>query len=229
MTTTALLLLALAAAPAAAPAEMTERQKTLYALGVSAADSFKVFELKPDEVAVVQRGLSDAMLGKKLKVDMQVYRPKVNALASKGYAAQSTALVARFGAQKGAVTTASGLVYIEVSPGSGAKPGPEDTVKVNYEGKLPDGTVFDANRRRSDAPATLPLDKVIRCWKEGIQKMKVGGRATIVCPSELAYGEAGRPPTIPPNAALVFEVELVGIDAPGAPAPASAPASAPAK
>jgi FKBP-type peptidyl-prolyl cis-trans isomerase len=218
MTTTALLLLALAAAPAAAPAEMTERQKTLYALGVSAADSFKVFELKPEDVAVVQRGLSDALLGKKLKVDMKVYRPKVNELASKGYAAQSAALLTRYGAEKGAVTTASGLVYVEFAAGTGPRPGPTDTVKVHYVGKLPDGTVFDASRRRGDAPATLPLAKVIRCWNEAIQKMNVGGRATIACPADLAYGEAGRPPTIPPNSALAFEVELVGIEGPEGPA-----------
>ncbi|MEI7705081.1 MAG: FKBP-type peptidyl-prolyl cis-trans isomerase [Deltaproteobacteria bacterium] len=222
MNAAALLLLALAADPAAkapskpaAPAAgMTERQKTVYALGVSAAESFKVFELKPEEVAVLSRGLSDALNNKPLKVDMQTYRPKVNALAQKGFVAQSKALLARYGAEKGAVTTATGLVYLEVKPGEGAKPGPEDTVKVHYEGRLPDGTVFDSSRRRGDA-ASLPLDKVIKCWQEGIQKMKVGGQATIACPAELAYGETGRPPTIPPNAALVFQVELVGIGAPG--------------
>jgi FKBP-type peptidyl-prolyl cis-trans isomerase FkpA len=220
MNATALLLLALAADPAtpkakAAPAaQMTERQKTLYALGVSASDSFKVFELTPQEWAVVQRGLSDAVLKKPIQVDMKVYRPKVNELAAKGYAAQSKALVARFAAQQGAVTTPSGLVYIEHKAGTGATPTVNDTVKAHYEGTLPDGTVFDSSRRRGADAASLPLDKVIRCWREGIQKMKVGGQATLVCPSELAYGEAGRPPTIPPNSALVFEIELVGIEAP---------------
>jgi FKBP-type peptidyl-prolyl cis-trans isomerase len=214
MTATALLFLALSAAPTAAPAEMTERQKTLYALGVSAAESFAVFELKPGEVAVVQRGLSDAILNRKLQVDMKVYRPKVNELAASGYAAQSKALVARYGAQKGAVTTASGLVYIESRAGTGAQPGPTDTVKVQYDGKLPDGSVFDSSRRRGE-PSTLPIDKVIPCWREGLQRMKVGGLATIVCPADIAYGEAGRPPTIPPNSALLFAVELVGIEAPG--------------
>jgi FKBP-type peptidyl-prolyl cis-trans isomerase len=223
MTTAALLLLVLAAAPGAAaapdkappaaPASMTERQKTLYAVGVSAADSFKVFDLKPGEVTVMQRGLSDALLGKKLQVDMKVYRPKVNELAASSYAATSKATVARYAAQKGAVTTASGLVFVSVQAGSGAKPGPEDTVKVHYDGKLPDGTVFDSSRRRGE-PSTLPLDRVIKCWKEGLQRMQVGEKAVLVCPPEIAYGEAGKPPTIPPGSALVFDVELVGIDAP---------------
>jgi FKBP-type peptidyl-prolyl cis-trans isomerase FkpA len=213
MTTTALLLLALAAAPSATPAQMTERQKTLYALGVSAADSFQVFALKPDEVAVVQQGLNDALLKKKLKVDMKVYRPKVNELATAGYAAASRALLTKYAAQKGAVTTASGMVFVPVQSGSGAKPGPDATVKVNYDGQLPDGSVFDSTRRRGQ-PSTLPLDKVIKCWKEGLQRMQVGEKALLVCPPELAYGEAGKPPTIPPSSALLFEVELVGIEAP---------------
>jgi FKBP-type peptidyl-prolyl cis-trans isomerase FkpA len=212
MTTTALLLLALAAAPAATPAPMTERQKTLYALGASAADSFKVFGLKPDEVAVVERGLSDALLGKKLKVDMKVYAPKVNELAASSYAASSRAVLTRFAAMKGAVTTASGLVFVPIQAGSGAKPGPDSTVKVHYDGKLPDGTLFDSSRKRGTEPSTLPLDKVIKCWKEGLQRMQVGEKATLVCPPAIAYGDAGKPPTIPPNAALVFDVELVGIE-----------------
>jgi FKBP-type peptidyl-prolyl cis-trans isomerase len=213
MTTTALLLLALAAAPSATPAQMTERQKTLYALGVSAADSFQVFALKPDEVAVVQQGLNDALLKKKLKVDMKVYRPKVNDLATAGYAAASRALLTKYAAQKGAVTTASGMVFVPVQAGSGAKPGPDSTVKVNYDGQLPDGSVFDSTRQRGQ-PSTLPLDKVIKCWKEGLQRMQVGEKALLVCPPELAYGEAGKPPTIPPSSALLFDVELVGIEAP---------------
>ena len=217
MTTAAILLLVLAAEPSAKPApaaaSMTERQKTLYAVGVSAADSFKVFDLKPEEVAVVERGLSDALLGKPLAVDMKVYKPKVSELATASYAASSKSMVARYAAQKGAVTTASGLVFLQVQAGSGAKPGPDDTVKVNYDGKLPDGTVFDSSRRRGE-PSTLPLDRVIKCWKEGLQRMQVGEKAVLVCPPEIAYGEAGKPPTIPPGSALVFDVELVGIDAP---------------
>ncbi len=210
---TAILLAAVAASPAAQAANpplKTEREKTLYAVGVSAADSFKVFHLTPEEVAVVQRGLKDALLGKPLQVDMNAYRGKVNELAASSYAEASRATVTKYAAQKGAVTTASGLVFISTKDGDGGAPQASDTVKVQYDGRLPDGTVFDSSRRRGE-PSQLPLDRVIKCWQEGILKMKVGGRATLVCPPELAYGAAGKPPTIPPNSALVFEVELVGI------------------
>jgi FKBP-type peptidyl-prolyl cis-trans isomerase len=210
VTAAALLLLVAVAAPPAAPAPLTEREKTLYAVGAAAADSFKVFHLTPEEVAVVQRGLGDALLGKPLEVDMAVYRPKVNELAASSYAEASRAALTKVAAQKGAVTTASGLVYVSQKVGDGGAPTVTDTVKVQYEGRLPDGTVFDSSRRRGE-PSTLPLDRVIKCWQEGILKMKVGGRATLACPPELAYGAAGKPPTIPPNSALVFELELLGI------------------
>jgi FKBP-type peptidyl-prolyl cis-trans isomerase FkpA len=93
-------------------------------------------------------------------------------------------------------------------------------VKVNYEGKLMDGTVFDSSYKRGQ-PIEFPLNGVIPCWTEGVQKMKVGGEATLVCPPSIAYGERGAPGAIPPNAALVFKVELLGVT-PGAPAPAPA-------
>jgi FKBP-type peptidyl-prolyl cis-trans isomerase len=219
MTTAALLLLALAADPSAtskpkpakAPAAMTERQKTLYAVGVSAADSFKVFNLKPEEVAVVERGLSDALLGKPLAVDMKVYRPKVSELAAASYGDQSRAALAHFAKEKGAVLSPTGLIFIPAREGTGAAPGATDTVKVEYEGKLPDGTVFDSSRRQG---ASVPLGSAIPCWREGLQKMKVGGMARIVCPAGLAYGETGKPPSIPPRTVLVFDVELLSVEAP---------------
>ncbi len=193
-----------------APPLATDREKTLYAVGASAAESFKVFQLTPEELAIVERGLSDAVLGKPLEVNLGEYRSKVNELAAEGYAKQSRALLTKYAARKGAVTTASGLVYLPEKEGSGASPSATDTVKVQYEGRLPDGTVFDSSRRRNE-PSTFPLDKVIKCWTEGVQRMKVGGRATLVCPVDLAYGPAGKPPTIPPNSALAFDVELLGI------------------
>jgi len=83
-------------------------------------------------------------------------------------------------------------------------------VKVHYTGKLTDGTVFDSSVQRGE-PATFPLNGVIKCWTEGVQKMKVGGKATLTCPSDIAYGDQGRPPTIKPGATLVFDVELIEI------------------
>jgi FKBP-type peptidyl-prolyl cis-trans isomerase FkpA len=113
-------------------------------------------------------------------------------------------------AQPGAMKTASGLVYRELRPGSGGSPRATDTVTVNYKGTLIDGTEFDSSYARNE-PAVFPLNHVIPCWTEGLQKMKVGGKSQLVCPASIAYGEQGSPPTIPGGATLIFEVELLRI------------------
>jgi len=105
-----------------------------------------------------------------------------------------------------------------ISEGSGAMPTASDVVKVNYEGKLADGTVFDSSYARNE-PATFPLSGVISCWTQGVAQIKVGGTATLVCPPEMAYGASGVPGTIPPNATLTFKVELLAIES-GSPAAA---------
>lgn len=110
----------------------------------------------------------------------------------------------------GAVTTGSGLVYRDITVGTGPSPTINDTVKVNYIGKLTDGTEFDASSKHG-GPAEFPLKNVIPCWIEGVQKMKVGGKAELVCPAKIAYGDAGSPPVIPGGATLDFEIELLGI------------------
>jgi FKBP-type peptidyl-prolyl cis-trans isomerase FkpA len=106
--------------------------------------------------------------------------------------------------------TASGIVITTVQEGAGASPKPTSVVKVNYRGTLPDGTEFDSSYKRGQ-PATFALNRVIPCWTEGVQTMKVGGKAKLVCPSNLAYGSRGIAGTIPPNATLTFEVELLEI------------------
>lgn len=108
-----------------------------------------------------------------------------------------------------AVTTASGLVYQSLREGTGANPAANDTVKVHYKGTLTDGTEFDSSYKRGQ-PAVFPLNRVVKCWTEGVQLMKVGGKAKLVCPPAIAYGERGQGP-IPPNATLQFEIELLGI------------------
>ena len=108
-----------------------------------------------------------------------------------------------------AVTTDSGLVYRSLKDGSGASPTANDRVRVHYRGTFTDGREFDSSYKRGQ-PAEFPLDRVIKCWTEGVQRMKVGGKAQLVCPPAIAYGERGGGP-IPPNSTLHFEVELLGI------------------
>ena len=95
--------------------------------------------------------------------------------------------------------------------GTGAAPAATDTVKVHYRGTLIDGSEFDSSYKR-DVPATFPLSGVIPCWTEGVQQIKVGGKATLYCPSDIAYGDQGHVPVIPPGATLIFQVELLGIE-----------------
>ena len=124
--------------------------------------------------------------------------------------------------EPGAQKLASGLVYKDLKAGQGPTPKDTDTVKVHYRGTLIDGTEFDSSYKRN-APAEFALKGVIPCWTEGVQKMKVGGKAKLVCPSSIAYGDNGHPPTIPGGATLVFEVELLEVKAAAAPNQSTAP------
>ena len=114
-------------------------------------------------------------------------------------------------AEPGAVTTPSGLVYRTVKEGTGASPAATDTVKVHYRGTFPDGREFDSSIKRGQ-PASFPLNRVIKCWTEGLQRMKVGGKARLTCPAAIAYGDRGAGGEIPPGAVLRFEVELLAIN-----------------
>jgi len=114
------------------------------------------------------------------------------------------------GAEPKEVKTASGLTITMLKEGTGASPRSSDTVKVHYRGTLVDGKEFDSSYGRGQ-PATFPLNRVIPCWTEGVQLIKLGGKAKLVCPSSLAYGSRGVPGAIPPDATLIFEVELVEI------------------
>jgi FKBP-type peptidyl-prolyl cis-trans isomerase FkpA len=113
--------------------------------------------------------------------------------------------------ESGAVVTASGLVYRSLKDGTGASPSASDKVKVHYRGTFPDGREFDSSYKRNEA-IEFPLSGVIKCWTEGVQRMKVGGKAKLTCPSTIAYGERGAGGVIPPNATLLFEVELLAIN-----------------
>src|SRR5436305_1917064 len=194
---------------------MTDDQKTIYALGLSMFDSLSQFNLSPEELDLVKQALSDAAAGKRA-VDLSTWGPKIQPLArtratqvAARRKAESEAFLTKTAAESGAVKTDSGLVYKELQPGTGASPKATDTVKVNYRGTFIDGTEFDSSYKRNE-PAQFPLNGVIRCWTEGVQKMKVGGKAKLVCPSEIAYGDGGRP-GIPGGSTLVFEIELLDV------------------
>jgi FKBP-type peptidyl-prolyl cis-trans isomerase FkpA len=127
-------------------------------------------------------------------------------------AAAQSDVAAAAAKEPGAVVTASGLVYRSLKDGSGASPAATDRVKVHYRGTFPDGKEFDSSYSRNQ-PAEFPLNRVIKCWTEGVQMMKVGGKAKLTCPAAIAYGEKGAGGgLIPPNATLQFEVELLGIN-----------------
>jgi FKBP-type peptidyl-prolyl cis-trans isomerase FkpA len=126
--------------------------------------------------------------------------------------AKGKEFAAKAAKEPGAKRLPSGLVLRTIRPGSGAMPTDADTVRVHYEGKFVDGKVFDSSYKRS-MPAQFPLRGVIKCWTEALQKMKVGEKAQLVCPSDIAYGDGGRS-SIPGGATLVFTVELLGIVAP---------------
>jgi len=194
----------------------TEDEKTIYAIGLMMGRQLRTFALGPAELEWVKRGLGDAVEGQP-KVDLDAYGPKVQQLAqARGQAAaqaekaKSQAFAEAASKEEGAVRTPSGLVFRTLKPGAGASPQPTETVQVHYVGTLTDGTEFDSSRKRGQ-PAEFRLNQVVACWTEGVQRMKVGETARLVCPSDIAYGDQGRPPKIPGGATLVFEVELIAI------------------
>ena len=208
------------------PAELkTEDEKTLYALGLILGKN-ACAPLKPTEaeLAIIFRGLSDAAMGKAPAVPLEQYGPKVQAFAQ---ARATSAASASAGPEKekgrayaekaaqeqGAIKTPTGLVIQSLQEGSGRRPVATDHVKVHYRGTLQDGTEFDSSYKRNQ-PIDFALQNVVPCWTEGLQLMKVGGKARLVCPSEIAYGDTGNPPVIPPGATLVFEVELLDVVSP---------------
>jgi FKBP-type peptidyl-prolyl cis-trans isomerase FkpA len=121
------------------------------------------------------------------------------------------AVAAASAKEAGAIVTPSGLVYRALKDGTGASPSATDKVKVHYRGTFPDGKEFDSSYKRGE-PLEFALNGVIPCWTEGVQRMKVGGKAKLTCPSAIAYGARGAGGVIPPNATLLFEVELLGIN-----------------
>jgi FKBP-type peptidyl-prolyl cis-trans isomerase FkpA len=218
----AAVLLALTGLQAAAQEIKSEDDKTIYALGLSIGRSVKMFDLSPAEVEIVKKGLTDALAGNKPVVELEQYGPKLQPLAKGRQERAGQKYLENAAKEKGAVKLPSGIVYKELKAGTGPSPKDTDTVKVNYRGTLTTGAEFDSSYKRGE-PAEFPLNGVIPCWTEGVQKMKVGGKSKLVCPAKVAYGDQGSPPTIPPNATLEFEIELLGIGGKGADVPRADP------
>jgi FKBP-type peptidyl-prolyl cis-trans isomerase FkpA len=195
----------------------TDEDKAIYGLGLDIGKNIAVFALQPSELELVKLGLSDAVTQSAPKVDLETVRPQLMELARKRSQAKSEAekqkgkaAVEKAAKEPGAEQLPSGVVVKSLRAGTGASPTESDTVKVHYEGRLLDGTVFDSSYKRNE-PASFSLHGVVPCWTAGLQKMKVGEKAQLTCPSEVAYGDQGHPPTIPGGATLVFDVELLEI------------------
>lgn len=214
---------------ATASSATSEDDKVLFALGELLSRNAKSFELRAHEKQVVLSGFTAGLKGTASGADAESFVPKIQALQ----AARATEVAAKAKAAGKAyrelaaktantTTTASGIVITTLKAGAGAIPTAEDQVKVNYEGKLVDGTVFDSSIKRGQ-PATFPLKGVVPCWTEALQTMHVGAKNRVICPSDVAYGDRGRPPTIPGGATLVFEIELLGIVKVEAPPAAASP------
>ncbi|HVJ29585.1 MAG TPA: FKBP-type peptidyl-prolyl cis-trans isomerase [Gammaproteobacteria bacterium] len=195
----------------------TDDDKTLYAVGLVLGQQVSDFKLTATELDVVALGFKDSVLGVEPKAALDEYGPRIQLLMQNRMQAvastekqASDAWVAEQAALPGAQRSASGIVVIPISEGTGANPTADSTVKVHYHGTLRDGSVFDSSVERGE-PIAFPLGNVIPCWTEGVQKIKVGGKSKLICPSDTAYGDQGSG-SIPGGAALAFEVELLAIE-----------------
>jgi len=213
----AALLAVVSITPSIAAEPKSEDQKVLYAIGLAVSQSLNDFGLSEAELEVVKSGITDGTLKRPNNIDLQAYLPKIQQLAQARMATVAdkekkagAAFVAKAAAEPGAKKTESGAIVIPIKEGSGARPAATDKITVHYHGTLVDGTVFDSSVKRGQ-PATFALNGVIKCWTEGLQQVKVGGKAKLVCPADVAYGDRGSPPKIKPGSTLVFEVELLEI------------------
>ena len=199
----------------AVPPLVTDEEKTIYALGLVMQRSLAEFDLSTRELDILKRALTDGSRARPV-VELDEWGPKIGPLARARVArvamrekAAGEAYLTKAATEPNARKTTSGLVYRQITPGTGASPSASDLVRVHYRGTLINGTEFDSSYTRNE-PTQFSLGGVIRCWSEGVQMMNVGGKARLVCPSSLAYGDEGSAP-IPAGATLIFEIELLEI------------------
>ncbi len=204
----------------------TEEQKALYAVGFTLSQNLTILDLTPEELKLVQRGMSDGILGADEPFDIQAFAPKLEQVFNgrvkekiERERAAGLAVVETAKAEAGAVILPSGAIYLETAAGTGAQPAMTDRARLHYHGTFHNGDVFDSSLDGGE-PAEFALNQVVPCFGEGLSQMKVGGKAKLTCPPESAYGEAGRPGILP-GTTLIFEVEL--LDTMVAAAPPAAP------
>ena len=208
-----------AAAPSAASVLSSDTERAIYAAGVALWRTLAPLKLSPAEIEQVICGVRDATNGtpalrpEDVVAKVTAFRKARLEDAQARFRAASLEYLEKAGKEKGAVTTASGLVFFDQQPGRGASPKSSDAVSVHYRGTLVNGVEFDSSYARAQ-PVRLPVNHLVPCWIEGLQLMKVGGKARLVCPARLGYGDAGAPsrakrkPAIPGGATLIFDVEL---------------------
>jgi FKBP-type peptidyl-prolyl cis-trans isomerase FkpA len=202
------------------PKVETEDQKVMYAVGLGLADGSLAHlkeQFTDDELELIAKGFKDAMANKERLVKMEDYGPKLvevlnqrNARAAEAKKTEGRAFLDKAASEPGAIRTTSGLIYQELVPGTGPQPGPTSTAKFHYTIALIGGEVVDSSTQ-SGTPMEKSLQEVFKGWSEGLQLMKVGGKARLVIPPELAFGDRGIPQRIPPGATLVCEIELLGV------------------
>jgi FKBP-type peptidyl-prolyl cis-trans isomerase FkpA len=215
---------------AADPELKTADDKAVYALGafLAARGQLNALALTPNEVAILQMGVSDEANEKPLKVDLEKSMADIQTFAAKRMpaAADARAIVEKKKGKAYLETVAakptvkkmgSGFYMETVAEGTGTSPVNSDTVKVNYKGSLVDGKVFDESAK-AGVPSTFRVGQVVKCWQEALEYMKPGGKTKVYCPPELAYGDVWHGIDIPPGSTLVFELELLEIVKPDAPA-----------
>jgi FKBP-type peptidyl-prolyl cis-trans isomerase FkpA/FKBP-type peptidyl-prolyl cis-trans isomerase FklB len=212
----------------------TDDAKVIYGLGLLLAQRIESFGLTEAELVIFEDGLRDGVLGREQKVDpatldaqLQAFANRRRVAAAEGEKKAGAAYLEQMAAEPGATKAESGYVLRTLTEGTGASPGATDTVTVHYHGTLRDGKVFDSSVERG-TPASFPLDRVIPCWTQSLQQMKIGGKYKLTCPSDIAYGDRGSMPNIKPGATLTFEVELLDAKPTAAAAPHGMPAPEPA-
>lgn len=216
------------ALPAAAPAAetkpaakdpfKTDDERVVYALGRALGRNVGPFSLTPAEAKILTDGVRDQIAEKPSPVDLQAYSQKINELlrARMGAAAEKESkkgreYAAAFKKEEGVKEIPGGGWIKHLTPGKGESPTSADTVKVHYRGTLVDGTEFDSSYKRGEPIESGLSGGLIQCWLKGVPLMKKGGKAKLVCPSDVAYGDEGRPPVIKGGATLIFEIELVDV------------------